>query len=689
MAISFWLSAFTAHIQRLAFPSIAAVIKEMTIAALSASSVAHVSISTEAFEIANILNTPQEFQTCSLIDSSQEVGLIGNIKKARHMKAIINTIIKDVTPTEVNETTHESNIVDNCKDTTQSTDDQATAPLSIEDTNSAQVAEVPRQVELIQNVDIITDDNRDATSSIADKDFSTIGENERHTCHHVFPTMDIIEVNDSMASSNDKHIYSHVLPTIDIIEVNSPMVSETTEIVDDMGASASSIGHNFERFLKEDKMQWVHAVANQPELCNAISNTKKQIAQVTKPSTRDHKPITADIKPLTDKKTENISTEEKVVDPEVFIVHHTRKLSNGTNSSIETDKTTDSDASNATTPDSPNTEYSTPDTSAIDNKFDDAAMSSNNQPKHAEDKKYPSAPVAASSFDNMYNYSHLPPSELEVTLIMERLDPNRRYVQMTCGYWYALEDDDEIRQMSKTEYQEFIEWTSQTPVITREEFDKKQQADAEQGIITSNAIAIIESMEDEEQTDAAKQDITESDEEDDSDNKPIELIDRDSTADQPQAGIELLDHTDPADEEDYYSSDPLAAWEATLAIWETTLAIWKDPSDIGEDWGVVGLFNYPDGQKQVVMGNDEQVYWMYEGMFRLLNAHELDQFNRWRDGDEHAFEEPEQKREPKTWVRAVLSKRRKTNKWCAWSLEMESIEEEDEGDVREEDELWW
>lgn len=155
-----------------------------------------------------------------------------------------------------------------------------------------------------------------------------------------------------------------------------------------------------------------------------------------------------------------------------------------------------------------------------------------------------------------------------------------------------------------------------------------------------------------------------------------------TTLDQPQAGIELLDYTDLADEEDYNSSDPIAAWEATLATW-------KDPSDIGEDWGVVGLFHHPDGQKQFVMGNDEQVYWMYEGMFRLLNAHELDQFNRWRDGDEHAFDEPEPKREPKTWVRAVLGKRRKTNKWCAWSLEMESIEEEDEEDVREEDELWW
>lgn len=87
-----------------------------------------------------------------------------------------------------------------------------------------------------------------------------------------------------------------------------------------------------------------------------------------------------------------------------------------------------------------------------------------------------------------------------------------------------------------------------------------------------------------------------------------------------------------------------------------------------------------------MIGNDEQVYWMYEGMFRLLDAHELDQFNRWRDGDEFAFDEVEAKKEPKTWVRAVLGKRRNMNKWYAWGLEMESIEEVEE--VEEVYECW-
>lgn len=172
-----------------------------------------------------------------------------------------------------------------------------------------------------------------------------------------------------------------------------------------------------------------------------------------------------------------------------------------TNSSTETDKTTDSDATRATTPDTPDTEYSTLDTSAVDDKFDDAILTDNNDKLQQADE-----------FGHLYKYGQFSPSDFDATFLMERLDPNRRYVQMTCGYWYALEDDDEIRPMAKAEYQEFIAWTSQTPVITREDFNKRQQADAEQGIITSNNIAIIESLDDdgdEEQSGNEEADLVE------------------------------------------------------------------------------------------------------------------------------------------------------------------------------------
>lgn len=318
MAISLWPSAFKAQDPRLAFPTIAD-IKAMALASFTASSIAHgksspiarslkclvktnhsitVPIPTEAFEIANFLSITQGSNTLSLIDSAQHGGLIHNIKKARRMNSIahaFNNNIAPIAPTEVNKTANKSNIVDDRKDTTKSTNVQATAPI-VEDNEPAQVSEVSQQVEPTQDVDIIVDDNRNETSSIIDEEVLTI--------------------------ENNKHTYQHVLPTIDITEVNISMASKITDVadVDEMGASASSIAHDFERFLKEDKMQWVHAVPSQPELCSALSKTKKQATKVTKPSTQDNKAIAFDIKLLADNKGS--------LDAEVDIVHHSRRLSN-------------------------------------------------------------------------------------------------------------------------------------------------------------------------------------------------------------------------------------------------------------------------------------------------------------------------------------------------------------------------
>lgn len=187
-----------------------------------------------------------------------------------------------------------------------------------------------------------------------------------------------------------------------------------------------------------------------------------------------------------------------------------------------------------------------------------------------------------------------------------------------------------------------------------------------------------------------------------------------TTATAPIKGIELLDldETDFFDDDepdnDYFSPDP------TLLAWEATLRTWKDPADIGRGWHPCGLFKLParpgsadSEDKEFVIGSDDKVYWMYEGMFRLLDADELDRFNRWRDGDEHAFdddrddgkgngdEEDEwqdvEERLPKMYVRAPFFKRggKMTNKWYWWGLEMESIEEVDEQEEEEEKLVVW
>lgn len=164
----------------------------------------------------------------------------------------------------------------------------------------------------------------------------------------------------------------------------------------------------------------------------------------------------------------------------------------------------------------------------------------------------------------------------------------------------------------------------------------------------------------------------------------IELFEYDDDTDTDNDTDNELNQTDLVDvelDEEYSSPNPLAAWEATLTTW-------KDPEDMPEDWDVVGLFTHPDGQKQIVVGNDAQVYWMYEGMFRLLNDRELHQFLRWNEhGDRNAFDseleeakqaKAEQKVVKKTWVRKQLMRKgRMMKKWAWWTLEMKSIVEEE------------
>ena len=728
MTISLWPFASKAQQprRRFAFPKIAD-LKAMALASFAAWSDAHVSMSTEAFEIADILNTPKGFQTLSLGDSTQDSGLMASIQEARRRNAlahasnkdiaptevdkatqkpgIVENIIdntaqltkdydtaplpiKDIAPTEVNNMAQESKIIDNSKNTTQSTEDQATTPLPIKDTSPAedttltedtsptevdtitqesnivdghkdtaqsahgqattpvsvednksaevaevshkddlihdvdnsedtakptedqataplltedidtqvakvcdqnnlvqdiltiingkhqdntvsQVAKVSRQDDSIQDIDINTpdDDHDDDASYIADvesyaikreaairsfeaiersikreaaiRSFEAIERSikKQRETRIYFPTVvyttDFVEVNlsktteitnvaadeehdDDTSSIPDEESFTAkreaairsfeaiersikdqretrvyfptIIHTTDIIEVNLSRTPKITDVADveDMGVSASSIGHDFERFLKEDKMQWVQDVPNHPEVCTALFKIKKQVVKDTKTSTQDKIVIAAAIQSLVENKTEDIAAQEKQVDIQAAIVHHVRRLTNESNSSTETDKTTStvstgSDDTRSTTPDTPDTECATPDTSIC-------AIDDNKKPQEADELAH------------LYNYGQCSPADFDVTLILERLELNRRYVQMTCSYWYALEDDDEIRPMSQAEYQEFLEWNSRTPVVTREEFDKRQQADAEKGVITDTNVGIIERYDDEEES---------------------------------------------------------------------------------------------------------------------------------------------------------------------------------------------
>ncbi|KAK3395815.1 hypothetical protein B0T20DRAFT_487284 [Sordaria brevicollis] len=613
MHITLWPTAFKAQAMcRLSMPTIAD-IKAMTIAALSASSVSYVAESPEAFEIASMLDTPQGFQTLSVNNSTHDAGLNAHkIMKARHMKSTLETVPEDSTPTDVDNMAHDSDSHDDRKDTTQSADDHATAPLPIADDKPIQVADNAHQA------DTMADDNSENINTAEDGPI-TMEEEEKHTYCHAYPlTVDIVEVTESTA----------------------PKITDVSD-ADDTSVSVSSIGHDFERYLQEDKMQWVHDKPKHPKVYTASRKTKKQAIEATNPSTQDGKPIDSDT--------------------EADARHHARTLSN---TSTDSDKSTDSDATDAsytTAPEILDSDDSSPDASAIDEaKSEDATPSSITKPQATEDP-----------FDKMYNTTNLTPSDLDVVLILERLENNHRYVQMACGSWYVVEDDDEMRQMTKPEYQEFIDWNRRTPAITRDAFNKQMQKDAEEGVITS------------------KDDFA-----------------------QTCHGIELFEYDDDEeydddDEEDTPTSAPAAGPSTATATanvpaprvraaWETTPATWKRPEDMDEDWAVIGEFTHPDGQKQIVVGNDAKVYWMHEGMYRGLDVTEQPRFLRWDGTAEQAGwteqaqqaeqvqqeeQEEEEMEEKRTWVRRQWVRPGKmTRKWDWWTLELETIVEEDESE---------
>lgn len=44
-----------------------------------------------------------------------------------------------------------------------------------------------------------------------------------------------------------------------------------------------------------------------------------------------------------------------------------------------------------------------------------------------------------------------------VTVLTDPISGNQ-YGMLTCGYWYWVEDDDNVRQMVQDEYETFLNW---------------------------------------------------------------------------------------------------------------------------------------------------------------------------------------------------------------------------------------
>ncbi|KAJ4395576.1 hypothetical protein N0V85_006503 [Neurospora sp. IMI 360204] len=138
---------------------------------------------------------------------------------------------------------------------------------------------------------------------------------------------------------------------------------------------------------------------------------------------------------------------------------------------------------------------------------------------------------------------------------------------------------------------------------------------------------------------------------------------------QASKGIELFTYADETTD----ANDPDNAQDFS------ELDQWQEAEYNGTSFNIVGLIDHPDGDKQFATGSDDQVYWLIDGMFCLLDEDELDRFNRWRDGDKAALYEP---------IKELKKPEGKEHKWKAPDLDAIIEEDEEEaGDAAEEYEV--
>lgn len=163
--------------------------------------------------------------------------------------------------------------------------------------------------------------------------------------------------------------------------------------------------------------------------------------------------------------------------------------------------------------------------------------------------------------------------------LQERPECGTKYVLLANGQWHYLnEDATTANPMTEDDYEEFVFWLHEKQAEENERLDPE-----------------------------------------------------DKIPDQNTKGIELFAYADTIQD----ANDTNNAQEVSDELEQLGEAEY-----IGTNWNVVGIFDHPDGDKKFAMDSDNQVYWLIDGMFCLLDEDELDRFNRWRDGDKSALYSP-------------------------------------------------
>ncbi|KAK3495801.1 hypothetical protein B0T13DRAFT_401513 [Neurospora crassa] len=354
--------------------------------------------------------------------------------------------------------------------------------------------------------------------------------------------------------------------------------------------------------------------------------------------------------------------------------------------------------------------------------------STNKEAEQTQTQVKPTTPTTVERIPSKwYNLTPMSSEEsvdLETATVIARPDNGIAYVQPHGGLWYRLDEADNALMMTQEEYEDLLAWFDSfkgikqevklpPPVVlvTDEEGNEFLAEEDDMSFATTQhenrpecgtKYVLLTNGEwhylDEHATTANP--MTEDDYEEFVfwlDEKQAEEDERlepeDKIPDQSSKGIEFFTYAENIKD----ANDTNNAQEHSDELEQLGEAEY-----IGTNWNIVGIFDHPEGDKQFAMGSDNQIYWLIDGMFCLLDEDELDRFNRWRDGDKSALYGPikqlgsphGQKSEPK-WKMPDLdaifeedegeaeqaAEEYVPKKWNNWGLY--TIEEEEEQDEEE------
>ncbi|KAJ4379055.1 hypothetical protein N0V85_008894 [Neurospora sp. IMI 360204] len=670
-------------------------------------------------------NSSDDINANNLTQTAQDAELPKHIASANSDDgATTDSIDNDeaAAPTEVvvapnhGEVTKHINIADDFS-VTQVADSPATADDTEIDTDVKEAC--PSQNNDIQEI------TTDATPIINDEDPAINPSNGVRSYRHSFPALDIIEVVEIPNKQAAVYSYRHSFPDIDIIEVIDIPSEQTTVITSPIPGNNNTATS---MLANEQESTTTHNTS--PKADEAILNHTRKDSTATNFSTDSQQTANSDLSATTPETPDTLYSV-----PDIGAID--QLTPSGTKGSEEDEKhegraLTPTAAANTTSRDDTRSkwydfshlspeELNNLDTVIVIDRPDNGVsyaqltcgfwyrMDENDNPLCMTQAEYEDLLAWFASFgkkeeeikprSKWYDFSHLSSEQLnnlDTVIVIDRPDNGISYAQLTCGFGYRMDENDNPLLMTQEEYEDLLAWFASfekkeddvklpPPVVlvTDEEGNERLAEEDDETSFESQVLDLQDRSEHgvkyvlltngtchylDEDAKTAKP-MTEDEYEEfvfwlhEKEAEFDERLTQEDPTIQASQGIELFTYADEITD----ANDTNNAQE-----FSDELEQWQEAEYNGTSFNIVGLIDHPDGDKQFATGSDDQVYWLIDGMFCLLDENELDRFNRWRDGDKTALYEP---------IKELKKPEGKEHKWKAPDLD--AIIEEDEEEAED------